>query len=167
MWGINKPRFPLASRRYSWYNAENFDLLERKYKMFDWLFSLPTALAEAAAPAAEGAAVAAEGAAAAEPNSAAALLQTFLPMVLIVAVFYFLLIRPQRKKDKKVKDMLANLKVGDRITTIGGIYGTIRALKDDTVTLLVGKDNVEMMFARWAIRGVEEVSIENEGEILN
>ncbi len=94
------------------------------------------------------------------------MIQMFLPMILIVVVFYFLLIRPQRKKDKKVKDMLANLKVGDRITTIGGIYGTIRVLRDDTVTLAVGKDNVEMVFARWAIRGVEEVSIENEGELL-
>ncbi|NLG58435.1 MAG: preprotein translocase subunit YajC [Clostridiales bacterium] len=91
----------------------------------------------------------------------------FLPMILIVAVFYFLMIRPQRKKDKKVKDMLANLKVGDRITTIGGIYGTIRSLREDTITLSVGKEDVEMVFARWAIRGVEEVSIENEGELLN
>ncbi|MDD4080528.1 MAG: preprotein translocase subunit YajC [Eubacteriales bacterium] len=126
--------------------------------MFDWLFSLPTALADEVAPAAEGAA---------EAGGLAATLQMFLPMILIVVVFYFLLIRPQRKKDKKVKDMLSNLKVGDRITTIGGIYGTIRALREDTITLAVGKDNVEMMFARWAIRGVEEVSIENEGELLN
>ena len=43
----------------------------------------------------------------------------------MVAIFYFLLIRPQRKKDKKVKDMLAALKTGDRVCTIGGIYGTI------------------------------------------
>ena len=133
--------------------------------MFDWLFSLPTALAEAA-PVVEGAAAVADGAAA-EPAGLASTLQMFLPMILIVAVFYFLMIRPQRKKDKKVKDMLANLKVGDRITTIGGIYGTIRSLREDTVTLSVGKEDVEMVFARWAIRGVEEVSIENEGELLN
>ncbi|MGI6688522.1 MAG: preprotein translocase subunit YajC [Christensenellales bacterium] len=129
--------------------------------MFDWLFKLPTALAEAAPAAAPAAEAAAQ-----EPTGPAAMIQMFLPMILIVVVFYFLLIRPQRKKDKKVKDMLANLKVGDRITTIGGIYGTIRGLREDTVTLSVGKDNVEMVFARWAIRGVEEVSIENEGELL-
>ena len=128
--------------------------------MFDWMFSLPTALADEVAPAAEGAA-------AAEPGGLAATLQMFLPMILIVVVFYFLLIRPQRRKDKKVKDMLANLKVGSRITPIGGSDGTLRALREDTNTLAVGKDNVEMMFARWAIRGVEEVSIENEGELLN
>ena len=90
-----------------------------------------------------------------------------VPMVLMFAVFYFLLIRPQRKKDKKVKDMLAALKVGDRICTIGGIYGTIVTIKDDTITLSVGNDNVKLVFARWAIRNVEEVSIENDSEALN
>ncbi|MEG1677222.1 MAG: preprotein translocase subunit YajC [Clostridia bacterium] len=90
-----------------------------------------------------------------------------LPLVLMFAVFYFLLIRPQRKKDKKVKDMLKNLKVSDRICTIGGIYGTITAIKDDTIELSVGKDNVKLIFARWAIRNVEEIAIENDSEALN
>ena len=56
-------------------------------------------------------------------------LSMIIMIVVMVAVFYFLLIRPQRKKDKAVKDMLSSLKVGDRICTIGGIYGTISALK--------------------------------------
>ncbi|NLE19265.1 MAG: preprotein translocase subunit YajC [Clostridiales bacterium] len=126
--------------------------------MFDWLIRLPSAIAETGAPAA-----AATGA---DPNSAGSLLSMFLPMILIVAVFYFLMIRPQRKKDKKVKDMLANLKPGDRICTIGGIYGTIKSLRDDDVTLNVGRENTEIVFARWAIRNVEEVTVENEGELL-
>ena len=88
-------------------------------------------------------------------------------MVLMFAVFYFLLIRPQRKKDKKVKDMLSALKVGDRISTIGGIYGTILAIKDDTIELNVGKDNVKLVLARWAIRQVEDVPVENTTEVLN
>ena len=92
---------------------------------------------------------------------------SLLPMILIFVVFYFMLIRPQRKKDKKVKEMLDNLKVSDRICTIGGIYGTIVGIKDDTVTLSVGKDNLSMVVARWAIRSVEEVSIENDAEALN
>ena len=61
------------------------------------------------------------------------------------------------------------LKKGDRITTIGGIYGTIVSIKDDTITLAIGQSNqqpTEMTVARWAIRNVEEVSVENEGEIL-
>lgn len=74
------------------------------------------------------------------PENVAAVLVQILPLVLIVVVFYFLLIRPQRKKDKEVKNMLANLKVGDRITTIGGIYGTISAIKDDVITIDVGAD---------------------------
>lgn len=90
-----------------------------------------------------------------------------IPMVLMFAVFYFLLIRPQRKKDKKVKDMLAALKVGDRISTIGGIFGTITAIKDDSIELSVGKDNVKLILARWAIRQVEDVAVENDTEVLN
>ena len=91
----------------------------------------------------------------------------FVPMILIFVVFYFLLIRPQRKKDKKVKDMLSALKVGDRISTIGGIFGTITAIKDDTIELTVGKDNVKLIMARWAIRQVEDVKVENDVEVLN
>ncbi|MEA4927319.1 MAG: preprotein translocase subunit YajC [Candidatus Limiplasma sp.] len=95
------------------------------------------------------------------------IVELIVPMVLMFAVFYFLLIRPQRKKDKKVKDMLSALKVGDRISTIGGIYGTILAIKDDTIELNVGKDNVKLVLARWAIRQVEDVPVENTTEVLN
>ncbi|MBQ9325013.1 MAG: preprotein translocase subunit YajC [Clostridia bacterium] len=95
------------------------------------------------------------------------LVTTFLPMILIFVVFYFMLIRPQRKKDKKVKEMLDNLKVSDRVCTIGGIYGTITQIRDDTVTLSVGNQNMTMVIARWGIRSVEEVSVENDMEALN
>ena len=95
------------------------------------------------------------------------LLGLVVPLLLMVVVFYFLLIRPQRKKDKKVKDMLAALKTGDRVCTIGGIYGTISSIKDDTVELSVGKDEVKLIFARWGIRNVEEIAIENDSEVLN
>ena len=89
-------------------------------------------------------------------------------LVIMILIFYFLMIRPQRKKDKQVKEMLANLKAGDRICTIGGIYATITGIKDDTITLAVGRDNMSMVVARWAIRSVEEVTIENDSqEMLN
>ena len=74
----------------------------------------------------------------------------FVPMILIFVVFYFLLIRPQRKKDKEAKTMLDNLKVGDRICTIGGIYATIVRIKDDVLTVEVGDQKTQMMIARWA-----------------
>ena len=93
--------------------------------------------------------------------------KTAIMIVAMIAVFYFFLIRPQRKKDKQVKEMLNNLKAGDRICTIGGIYGTIVGIKDDTVTLSVGRDNLSMVVARWGIRSVEEVTIENDAEALN
>ncbi len=129
--------------------------------MLDKLFGIAGALAEGTAAA---------GDAPTEPpqvSSIAALATTFLPLILIFVVFWFMLIRPQRKKDKQVKEMLNNLKAGDRICTIGGIYGTITGLKDDTVTLSVGKDNLSMVVARWAIRSVEEVTIENDAQELN
>jgi preprotein translocase subunit YajC len=102
-----------------------------------------------------------------EEAASSSILSLVLPMVLMFAVFYFLLIRPQRKKDKKVKNMLSALKVGDRISTIGGIYGTITDIKDETIELTVGRDNVKLMMARWAIRQVEDVPVENDTEVLN
>jgi len=110
----------------------------------------------------------AEGAEAAEgaEGSGIAMLIQFGMMALIFGVFYMLLIRPQRKKDKKVKEMLGQLKVGDRVTTIGGIHGTIVGIKDDTLTLAVGAEKIKLVFARWAIRNVDEVSIANDSETL-
>lgn len=131
--------------------------------MFDILFGITAAAAETATDAA----AAGTEATATAGGSIASLAVTFLPMILIFVVFWFMLIRPQRKKDKQVKEMLNNLKAGDRICTIGGIYGTITGIKDDTITLSVGKDNLSMVVARWAIRSVEEVAIENDAHELN
>lgn len=131
--------------------------------MIEKLFGVASAIAE------EAAATGTAGAAgeAVETNTFAALLTTFLPLILIFVVFWFMLIRPQRKKDKQVKEMLNNLKAGDRVCTIGGIYGTIVGIRDDNVTLSVGRNNTEMVIARWGIRSVEEVTIENDAEALN
>ena len=90
----------------------------------------------------------------------------FLPMILIFVIFYFMLIRPQRKKDKEAKQMLENLKVGDRICTIGGIYGTIVRIKDQVLTIEVGEQKTQMMIARWAVRNVEQLSVTNDSEQL-
>ena len=95
--------------------------------MLNWN-NLLTALAETAATTGTTDAAAAQS---------GGMISTIIMLVVMVAIFYFLLIRPQRKKDKKVKEMLSALKAGDRICTIGGIYGTIVSLKDDTVTLAV------------------------------
>ena len=89
-----------------------------------------------------------------------------LPLILVFVVFYFVLIRPQRKKDKEAKAMLDNLKVGDRICTIGGIYGTIVRIKDDVLTIEVGEQKTQMVIARWAVRNVEQLSVTNDSEQL-
>ena len=130
--------------------------------MLEKILGMGVAFAEEAAAAATDAA--AEGT---EVSPIVSLLFTFAPLILIFVVFWFMMIRPQRKKDKQVKEMLNNLKAGDRICTIGGIYGTITGIRDDTVRLSVGKDNMSMVVARWAIRSVEEVQIENDAQELN
>ena len=83
-----------------------------------------------------------------------------LLIILMIAMFAIMII-PQRKRDKKVKEMLAALKQGDRVRTIGGIYGTISSIKDDVVVLAVGPDKVKLVFARGAISQVEEAGVEN------
>lgn len=76
-----------------------------------------------------------------------------LPFVLMFAVFYFLLIRPQQKKQKARNSMLSAIKKGERIVTIGGLHGTIVELTDDIVVLLVN-DSTKLTFDRSAISTV-------------
>ena len=87
-------------------------------------------------------------------------------IVLMIAVFYFLMIRPQKKKDKAVKDMLSSLKSGDRICTIGGFYGTIVRIKDDVLTIECGDAKTQMKIARWAVKSIDTLSITNDSETL-
>ena len=118
---------------------------------------------------ADATAAAAAGDPAAEMSTGAMIIYyavQLLPMILIFVVFYFMLIRPQRKKDKEAKQMLANLKVGDRVCTIGGIYGTIVRIKDDVLTIEVGEQKNQLVVARWAIRNVEQLSVSNDAETL-
>lgn len=96
------------------------------------------------------------------PQEAASFFQSpTLLMIVLVVVMFAVMIIPQRRRDKKVKDMLNALKPGDRVRTIGGIYGTIGSIKDDVVTLVVGPDKVRLVFARGAISTVENVAAEN------
>ncbi len=74
----------------------------------------------------------------------------FVPLILLFVVFYFLLIRPQQQQQKKRKEMLSNLKKGDRVVTIGGIYGIIKEI-DDTAMQLRVADNLNLKFARASV----------------
>lgn len=71
-----------------------------------------------------------------------------------LAVFYFFAIRPQRKKEKEIKQMRENLRVGDEIITIGGISGKILKLKEQMVTIEVGSDKTRLEMTKWAIGSV-------------
>ena len=79
---------------------------------------------------------------------------TMLPIVLMIAVFYFLLILPNQRKQKKWQQMLGDLKAGDRVTTSGGIKGVILSVKDDSLILRVAPDNLKLEFAKSAIASV-------------
>lgn len=67
-------------------------------------------------------------------------LMTFMPLILMFVIFYFLLIRPQQKKQKEHKQMLDNLTRGDRVVTAGGLYGRVVEVKDDILTIDLGND---------------------------
>ncbi len=82
-------------------------------------------------------------------------------LVLVMVAMFAILIIPQRKREKKVQNMLAALKGGDRVRTIGGIYGTINKIDNDVIWLQVGPNNVLMPFARGAISQVEDAGVEN------
>lgn len=76
--------------------------------------------------------------------------------LVFLGAFYFLLIRPQQKKEKKIREMRNNLKVGDEVITIGGIYGKITKIKDDVLTIEVGSDKTKFNITRWAVGNVTQ-----------
>jgi preprotein translocase subunit YajC len=88
-------------------------------------------------------------------------LMGFLPMVLILGVFYFLLIRPQQKKAKEHRELLQNLKKGDAVITQGGLYGKIGGLSDQVVTLEIA-DKVRVRVSRAHIAGLAPASSAND-----
>lgn len=80
-------------------------------------------------------------------------------IVAIAALFYFMLYRPNKKKEKQKKNMLDNMKKGDRITTIGGIQGKISQIKDDSIIIdvasVAGTEKVKLEIQKWAIGSVD------------
>ncbi len=89
-------------------------------------------------------------AAAADPGSVS-ILPSIIMIVVMIAIFYFLMIRPENKRKKEAEEMRNSLKVGDDITTIGGITGTICAVKDKTIVIETGADRVRIEFTKWAV----------------
>jgi preprotein translocase subunit YajC len=83
---------------------------------------------------------------------------SFLPIILIFAIFYFLLIRPQQKRAKDHRALLSSLKVGDQVLTSGGIYGRVTGLRDDVITLEIS-DKVRVKVSRGNIAGVVKTDV--------
>jgi len=72
-------------------------------------------------------------------------------LVVMLAIFYFLLIRPENKKKKELAKMRSELTIGDEVTTIGGIIGTVCAVKEESIVIETSADRVRVEFAKWAI----------------
>lgn len=79
-----------------------------------------------------------------------------IPMVVMVGIFYLVLFLPMRRRQKKLDELLANLKAGDKVVTNAGVIGVITGLTDTSVTLRIKPDNVKIEFARSAVNGVAE-----------
>lgn len=84
------------------------------------------------------------------------LLTSVLPFALIILVMYFMLIRPQRKKEKALRDLINNIKVGDEVTTIGGIMGKVVSMKDDEVTIESSIERTKLQLNKYAIKDVKQ-----------
>lgn len=79
------------------------------------------------------------------------MISTVIMLVVMVGVFYFMLIRPENKRKKEAEELRSNLKVGDQITTIGGIVGTVVSVKDDKFVMETSADQVRIEFQKWAL----------------
>lgn len=85
------------------------------------------------------------------------ILVQMLPLVLVLVIMYFMLIRPQRKKEKKVQEMRNSLQVGDEVITRGGVIGRVVSLREDTLVIETGSDRSKIRIKRWAIESCETV----------
>ena len=99
----------------------------------------------------------------ANPATGSQTLMSVVPFVLIIAIFYFFIIRPQNKKQKETQKMIDALKRGDKVVTIGGIHGVVTSTKEKTVILKVD-DNVKIEVNRSAVAGVEKESVPSKSE---
>ena len=115
------------------------------------LLGINTAMAEAAANA--------TGVPSEEVGGIVSLIVSMLPMVLIFVVFYFFMIRPQKKKEKEANEMRNSLQIGDTVTTIGGITGIVNSLHEDEFILETSNDRTKICFKRWAIQEVKKLEL--------
>ena len=97
-----------------------------------------------------------------EVSSWAVSLGTLLPLIAMMLILYFVMIRPQNKKEKQAQEMRNSIEVGDSVTTIGGMIGRVASIKEDTFVLETGSDRTKLRMKRWAIQSVEKLSMDTQ-----
>jgi len=97
----------------------------------------------------------------AAPSSTGSMISTIVMFGAVFAIFYFMIIRPQNKKQKAAEKMISSVKKGDKVVTIGGVHGTVNSVKDKTVVVKVD-DSAKIEFSKSAIASVESRGEESE-----
>jgi len=82
-------------------------------------------------------------------------IMSFAPFILLILMFYFMVIRPQKKRDKAEREMRNSIAIGDEISTIGGFIGRVVSIKDDVLVIESSNDRTKLKIYRWAIRSKE------------
>lgn len=90
-----------------------------------------------------------------DPTNSAQLYATLVMLVAMVAIFYFLMYRPQKKQEKQINEMREGISVGDEITTIGGIIGEVVSIKEETLMIETGKERTKIRILRSAVKTVD------------
>ena len=96
------------------------------------------------------------------PQQTGGMVPMIISLVAMVAVFYFFLFRPQKKREKEVKQLQDSLQIGDEIVTNGGIVGIVVSIKEDTVVIETGSDRSKVRIKRWAIASNETIHDANK-----
>ena len=99
-----------------------------------------------------------------EAAAATGMSSSIIMLVAMLAIFYFMLIRPENKRKKEAEAMRSAMKKGDKITTIGGIVGTVVDIKEDKIVIETGADQVRIEFAKWAISSNETAAEAKKAE---
>jgi preprotein translocase subunit YajC len=97
------------------------------------------------------------------PNSTGSLVSTIVTFGLVFVIFYFLIIRPQNKKQKQMQQMIAGVKKGDKVVTIGGVHGVVASVKESTVVVKVD-ESTRIEFSKSAISSVSPAKTEEKAE---
>lgn len=95
-------------------------------------------------------------------TSTSSTLWEFLPFVFLIVLLYFIMIRPQRKKEKSVQQMREAVQIGDSVITVGGVVGRVVSIKEDIIVIETGADRSKIQIKKWAIQTIETIHDSND-----